>query len=116
MLEIERKFRLSVAPGPEILGDGVAIRQAYILAGETELRIREKGNEHYLTAKSADMLVRGEWESEIPEWVFEALWREAKQNSIDKNRYSVPYDDHVLEVDVYSGRLAGLVIRMRVRV
>jgi adenylate cyclase len=110
MLEIERKFRLAAPPGPDVLGAGCPIRQAYVLRGSTELRVRQKGPEYLLTVKTSGGLSREEWEIAVPEWVFLALWEEALPHTIDKTRHSIVEGAHLLEIDIYHGALAGLVI------
>lgn len=108
--EIERKFRLVGSPSATVLGPGLSVRQAYILTGEPELRLRLKGDACYMTVKSAGDLVRDEWETEIPRWVLDALWPTAAQHTVEKTRHAVSHAGSTIEVDVYTGTLAGLVI------
>jgi CYTH domain-containing protein len=60
MPEIEKKFRLSAMPTAEILGEGVTVLQGYLFAERGELRVRRKGNRHFLTAKGEGSLSRDE--------------------------------------------------------
>lgn len=108
--EIERKFRLAQAPEEAVLGAGLKVEQGYILTGATELRVRRKGDRCYLAVKTTGTLVRDEWESEIPCWVLESLWAETANRRIEKTRYALLHEGITLEVDVYSGALAGLTI------
>jgi len=108
--ETERKFRLARVPPADILGTGVSIRQGYLLTGATELRVRNKGDVCYLTMKTGAGIGRDEWEVEIPRWVFDSLWPRVGGHAVEKTRYSVPHSRWIIEVDVYAGSLAGLVI------
>lgn len=108
--EIERKFRLAQSPPATVLGRGLRVAQGYLLTGATELRLRSKGDVCYLTVKSADGLVRDEWETEIPRWVLDSLWPDAARHAVEKVRYVVTNAGSTVEVDLYTGSLAGLII------
>lgn len=110
--EIERKFRLKFAPGE--LQDSMSelIEQGYILHFDSELRIRRKGGvTHTMTVKDNGYLERLEWETEIPQWVFEAIWPQAKhtlrklRTTLSTNMMGVKY-----EVDQFLDTLDGLII------
>ena len=103
--EIERKFRLRKAPRLR-KKDGVEIRQGYIVASEGELRIRQAGRKYFLTVKDDGGQTRNEFETRIPEWVFELLWPHTAGRRIEKRRF--PFEGG--ELDVYEGRHKGLVI------
>ncbi len=110
--EIERKFL--VKEMPRGLGDYLAseINQGYLAVtdDDTEIRIRKKGDGYYETVKSGKGLKRKEVEIEIGEKVFNALWPLTEGMRVEKTRYDIPYGGHVVELDVYSGGLAGLVV------
>jgi adenylate cyclase len=110
--EIERKFLVSeVPPG---LGDyrSNEIAQGYlaITPEGIEIRVRRKGEKYYETVKSGMGLKRGEVEIVLGEEGFEALWPLTEEMRIEKTRYEIPYGGHVIELDVYSGALGGLVV------
>lgn len=109
MSEIERKFRLPVLPAADTLGQGVRIVQGYVLVEPVEVRLRKKAERCYLTVKGPGSIEREEWETEIPEWVFERLWPSTEGKRIEKTRYAVEHASFVLEVDEYHGALSGLV-------
>ena len=109
MPEIERKFRLADVPSTSILCSGTLILQGYVLTHPGELRLRRKGEQSYLTVKSGGGLTRDEWESELPSWVFDALWSATEGRRIEKTRYSVPHGMFTLEIDIYHASLSGLV-------
>jgi CYTH domain-containing protein len=104
-MEIERKYRLLRPPAPELLGEGEAIAQGYLPAG---IRIRRIGSRCFLTLKSEGDLAREEWEVPLPEWAFTQLWPETRGRRLEKRRYRVPHGSSTLDVDEYSGALAGL--------
>lgn len=110
--EIERKFL--VKEMPRGLGDYRAseINQGYLAVtdDDTEIRIRKKGDGYYETVKSGKGLKRKEVEFEIGEKGFNALWPLTEGMRVEKTRYDIPCGGHIVELDVYSGNLAGLVV------
>jgi adenylate cyclase len=108
-VEIERKFVLEALPPVDVLGRGTPIRQYYLPGSAGEVRARQKGERFFLTAKGEGTLVRPEWEVEMPAWAFDLMRIRCREPGLEKTRYEVPHDGHVLIVDEYSGALAGLV-------
>jgi CYTH domain-containing protein len=109
MSEIERKFVLE--GGSELTRGivGVPIRQGYLAAGEAvEVRLRAKGDRHFLTVKSGSGLVREEREVELGPEQFEALWPATEDRRIEKTRYEIGVGELVVELDIYHGVLDGL--------
>jgi CYTH domain-containing protein len=104
-VEIERKFLLHGPPDHGLLGRGESIAQGYLPLG---LRLRRKGERHYVTLKSEGTLSREEWETELPPWAFAQLWPATEKRRLEKTRYEVAHGDLTLEIDEYHGRLAGL--------
>lgn len=117
-LEIERKF-LVEGSWPAPITPGLAILQAYLPQpadepGETRVRLARHpdGSEQaWLTKKSDGGLVRTETEVDLPVDEARALMSQAVGNVLEKVRHALPLNDGlVLEVDVYAGALAGLVV------
>lgn len=107
--EVERKFRVDDVP--QSLGEGTRLRQAYLAVdGEVEVRVRDQGGTHVLTIKGGRGVQRTEVEVGISAADFDELWALAPDRRIEKTRHRVDVDDHVAEVDVYSGSLEGLVV------
>jgi CYTH domain-containing protein len=106
MTEIERKFLAGELP-PEVRAEQpTRIRQAYLSIEPTEVRVRSSDDrEHELTIKSIGGLERTEITLPLTPAQFEELWTLAAA-SIEKDRFR----HGSAEVDVYSGRLAGLVV------
>jgi CYTH domain-containing protein len=109
--EIERRFLLGEAPEVCDGLQGVAIRQGYVAAkGEVEVRLRSKGDKYFLTIKRGAGLVREEREIELSALQFEELWPSTEGWRLEKTRFEAPLEGRTLEVDVYAGPLAGLVV------
>jgi adenylate cyclase len=107
--EIERKFR--VAHLPKCLGDGTALRQAYVaVEGDVEVRVRSDGTHHVLTVKGGAGLERDEVEVAIDPAEFADLWRLAGDRHLEKTRHRVDLDGVTAELDLYAGALAGLAV------
>lgn len=113
MKEIEYKFLVDheawkdcEKPEPE------EIIQTYVARTETTtVRIRTKGKKAYLTLKGKTVgRTRSEYEYEIP--VAEALemMEQFTTKSLRKLRYHIPHNGRVWEVDVFQGKLEGLII------
>lgn len=110
MPEIERKFLVRDLP-PEVReGRAEHIRQGYLSIEPVEVRIRSRaGRPHELTLKSGAGLRRAEVNVELTPGQFDELWP-LVQRSIEKKRTVLELDEGTVEVDVYSGKLAGLVV------
>jgi len=110
--EIERKFWVRSLPSTCLQYSPVLIEQGYIAIEENghAVRLRRKGEAFSLTVKSSGGMVREEYEIAISEAQFEALWESTEGRRIVKDRYVIPYQNLQIEVDVFRGRLTGLVI------
>lgn len=111
--EIERKFLVE----GDFLSEATSktrIVQGYICSekGRT-VRVRIRDNKGYLTVKgaaSSSGLSRYEFEREVPLEDAEQMLRLCEQESINKERYLVPYKGHTWEVDVFHGHNEGLIL------
>lgn len=110
MPEIERKFLVRQLPDEVRGGAADRIRQGYLTIDPVEVRIRSRaGRAHELTVKSAGGLSRVEVNVPLTGDQFDELWP-LVQRSIEKERTVLPVGDATVEVDVYGGLLAGLVV------
>lgn len=112
-LEIERKFLLQ-GPFKESATSSSHIIQGYMptQTGVT-VRVRIRDSQGFLTIKgnsSSDGLSRYEWEKEIALSEAKDLLNLCHNGTIDKTRYLVPYQGVTYEVDVFHGKLEGLVL------
>jgi adenylate cyclase len=108
--EIERKWLLSDAPPPEVLArDAELIEQGYLVIGAdgSEVRLRRKSGRPVLTVKSAGALTRTETEIDVSEEQYAALWPATEGRRVIKQRRRL---ENGIEVDVYTGELAGLAV------
>jgi len=107
-VEIERKWLVAAAPAGMTTA-GQHIRQGYVARdGNVEVRVRIVDTTSLLTIKVGAGLARREVELEIGADEAGELWPATEGRRIEKVRYRVPVGDHVAEVDVYDGALAGL--------
>lgn len=107
--EIERKF-LVLNP-PDKLGkyNSNDILQGYIfISDEIEIRLRKKGNLFFQTIKSSGDLERSEYEIELTNYQFEQLWPLTEGKRIQKIRYEIEHQNHLIELDIYLDNLEGL--------
>ena len=113
-MEIERKFLVEATPADLGEHPSSALEQGYLAihADGTEARIRRRDGASVLTVKSGGGLVRVEEELPIDDAAFERLWPLTEGRRLEKVRHLVPTDPpgHVIELDVYGGALAGLVV------
>ncbi|WP_188854587.1 CYTH domain-containing protein [Aureimonas glaciei] len=111
-MEIERKFLLRDDSWRRSAGEVVAIRQFYLgRRDDFSVRVRiVDAAQAYLTIKTGAGLSRGEFEYPIP--LADALDLEPARigRVIVKRRHRLPLGRHVIEVDVFEGDLAPLVV------
>ncbi|MGV0743546.1 CYTH domain-containing protein [Mycolicibacterium sp. XJ870] len=115
--EVERKFLVEPSDVPADVEQRaerrLVLRQGYLAVATdgSEARVRSTDDAAFeLTVKSAGDLVRGESTIEITREMFEALWPKSEGARIEKARLRIPYESHTIELDIYGGDLAGLVV------
>lgn len=109
-VEIERKFLISSLPTNLHEFPHEKITQGYLVKGidGSEVRLRRRGDDYSVTVKTKGDISRGEWETFITPAQFEALWPATEGQRVEKTRYTIPYGDLQIELDIYSGHLSGL--------
>ena len=110
--EIERKFFVAKLP-PDIENyPQQAIEQGYLLITEkdAEVRLRRAGDSFILAVKGGGDMVRSEGEIEIDASLFGELSPATLGRRLKKVRYRIPYGDLTIEVDIYGGKLEGLIL------
>ena len=110
--EIERKFLVKKIPASlEVLPHQDMV-QGYISVTDdgTEVRLRRLGNRYYQTVKRGNGLERDEREIELSLEQFAMLWPLTQKRRLEKTRYEIAHLHHTIQLDVYRGPLAGLVV------
>lgn len=113
--EIERKFLVHSIPEDLISYEAIEINQGYLAIepNGTEIRLRQKDDSYFLTAKSGaseEGLVRAEREIPLTRELFDVLWPATEGRRIEKTRYKIPAGQHTIELDVFKGSLSGLIL------
>lgn len=111
-LEIERKWLVKELPDLSAYSFE-EILQGYLPPEKEgqEKRIRAHGGKFDLTIKGDGDLVREETSPiHLTKEAFEALWQETNGKSLQKTRYSIPFEGLNIELDIYSGALTGLLV------
>jgi adenylate cyclase len=111
-LEIERKFLVREPPPDLATSRADEIEQGYLaVEGDAaEVRLRRRGDRMHLTVKRGVGRERTEVEVDLDDVQFDDLWPLTAGRRISKVRHSVPTEGGVIEVDIYSGDLSGLVV------
>lgn len=114
MTEIERKFLVKNEGFKKSALKNERIVQAFLNTDpERTVRVRIKGNEAFLTVKGIGNhagTTRFEWEKEISVTDAEQLLSICEPGTIEKVRYSVPVENFMFEIDIFSGKHQGLII------
>ena len=108
MPEIERKFKVETLP-EDLLGPSSEIRQGYLSVEPVEIRLRARDDARELTVKSLGGLRRVEVALPLTPEQFDELWPLVTA-FVEKSRHLVQLAGALAEVDVYGGKLRGLVV------
>ena len=110
-MEIERKFKVKKMPDLNLY-PYKQLEQGYLNIIPA-IRVRKDDDEYYLTYKgkgSVGSIVREEYNLPLNKESYEHLITKADGRIITKKRYLIPYDKFTIELDVFEGDLAPLVI------
>jgi adenylate cyclase len=113
MKEIERKYLVEQKDLSFLqLIKGKKIKQAYIQNENSRtVRVRTKGEKAFLTVKIGnDSLSRDEFEYQIPVQDAISMMEILKLKVLSKTRYEVKFENHLWEIDIFDGKLNGLII------
>lgn len=110
--EIERKFLVRQLPENLAEFRHAQIEQGYLAIAPdgVQVRLRKAGEDHSLTFKRGRGGAREEREVQLTAEQFAVLWPGTDGKRLAKTRYDVPLGAFVIEIDVYSGRHAGIVV------
>ena len=110
-MEIERKYLVKELPERYEEFPGRQIEQAY-LCTDPVVRIRQDGEEYYLTYKSKGVLAREEYNLPLTKEAYEHLLPKADGIVLSKTRYRIPIEGTrlTIELDIFDPPFAPLVI------
>lgn len=110
--EVERKFLVKEFPFRLDNYPCVDIEQGYLdgTSDALHVRVRRADERYLLTLKHGSGIVRTEVELELDAAQAGALWPLTSGRRLAKTRYSVPLGEYQADLDVYKGRLAGLIL------
>lgn len=109
--EIERKYLVKTLPLNLDQYKSYKIKQGY-LANDNKLcqvRVRSKNDKYTLTFKKGKGLVREETEVLISEEQFQQIWPVTKGHQLTKTRYEIPYNEHIIELDIFDDENQGVI-------
>ena len=108
-MEIERKFLIKTLP--EYLESYPCrhLAQGYLCV-KPVVRIRRDNEKYELTYKSGGMMARMEYNLPLNEQAFEHLKSKIDGRLIEKRRYMIPLEPYTIELDIFDGDLAPLII------
>ncbi|MCK4428935.1 MAG: CYTH domain-containing protein [Candidatus Aenigmarchaeota archaeon] len=108
--EIERKFLIGELPSDLNQYSHKELTQGYVeITDNSEERVRQKEDRYFHTIKTSSGLSREENEKEITEDEYESGLKNAGDKIVEKTRYKIPYNGKTIELDIYHGKLNGLV-------
>jgi len=110
--EIERKFLVKWLPDNLKRWRHFIIEQGYLATESAgrQVRLRKTGKATSLTFKVGRESHREEREIKLSPKQFAALWPGTAGRRLRKVRYEIPWDSVMIEIDIYRGRHAGLVV------
>jgi CYTH domain-containing protein len=113
-IEIERKFLVTNLSFLDVARDNIPISQGFLSSHPDRMvRVRIAGNDAFLTIKGKGNdsgASRFEWEKPITVDEANQLMELCEPGIIEKTRYLVPAGTHTIEVDVFHGENAGLIL------
>ena len=107
-MEIERKFTIKELPDLSNY-EYKKLTQAY-LNTDPVIRIRREDEKYVLTYKGKGLLAREEHNLPLNTGSFEHLLPKADGLIISKTRYLIPYEKYMIELDIFEGDLAPLIM------
>lgn len=110
-MEIERKYLITAGQLPFSPEDYPCrlIEQGY-LCTEPVVRVRRSDDSYTLTYKGAGLMVREEYNLPLTAESYAHLIAKADGYIISKKRYLIPFGNHTIELDVFQGDFAPLIL------
>lgn len=117
-MEIEQKYRVKMLPEHLEQYECLEIEQGYLCSDPT-VRIRKMNDAYILTYKSKigmedvdESVYRMNQEVEMPLHAegYAHLRQKVDGNLIVKKRYKIPYETYTIELDIFEGKMEGLIV------
>ena len=108
-MEIERKFLIKILPENLENYPCRHLEQGYLCV-KPVVRIRKDNEKYELTYKSGGMMARQEYNLPLTQDSYEHLRTKVDGRVITKKRYMIPFNPYTIELDIFEGDLAPLVI------
>lgn len=108
-MEIERKFLITELPEHLETYPKQQIEQAY-LSRNPVVRVRKLNDSYVLTCKGDGLMVRQEQEIPLSREAYLRLLPKIEGRIIAKTRHVIPYEDSMIELDVFDAPMAPLCI------
>ena len=108
-MEIERKFLIKILPENLENYPCRHLEQGYLCV-KPVVRIRKDNEKYELTYKSGGMMARQEYNLPLTQDSYEHLRAKVDGRVITKKRYMIPLNPYTIELDIFEGDLAPLVI------
>ncbi|MGI6320730.1 MAG: CYTH domain-containing protein [Bacteroidales bacterium] len=111
--EIERKFLVNQQEwSKQICDESFKIVQGYLhIDSNKVVRIRHQGEEAFITVKSKlEGIKRLEFEYPIPLADAQDILEKLVDQKIEKTRHILIFDNKKWEIDVFEGKLSGLIL------
>ena len=112
-IEIERKFLVNYDQWEQLVKPvGEFYRQGYLLTDPKKtIRVRQTSDKGFLTIKGISVgATRAEYEYEIPIEEAKELLDQFSVAELSKVRFKIAIENHIWEVDVFSGNNQGLIV------
>lgn len=108
-MEIERKFLIKTLPENLDSYPCRHLEQGYLSVGPV-VRIRKDNAKYELTYKSGGMMARQEYNLPLTQKSYEHLKTKIDGRLIVKRRYMIPLEPYTIELDIFEGDLAPLIL------
>lgn len=108
-MEIERKFLLKESPVNLNTYPVRYLEQGYLCTAPV-VRIRRDNDKYELTYKGKGCMIREEHNLPLTKEAYEHLREKIDGRLIAKKRYMIPFEKYTIELDVFEGDLAPLVL------
>ena len=112
-IEIERKFLVNYDQWEQLVKPvGEFYRQGYLLTDPKKtIRVRQTSDKGFLTIKGISVgATRAEYDYEIPFEEAKELLDQFAVAELSKVRYKIAIENHIWEIDVFSGKNEGLIV------